>query len=163
MTIADWGGIVGGVAAILGALVAIWQAFSARNARRDAEAASARAAQRADDAAAAFHRMASAQETLAAASRPSAWGDAKRLGGDVWSIRNTSGRAVVLARVEASPPDAQPLLEVGGALPRVMPPGDILEFAARARLGLGIRIVTLFWHFADETEDSMHDSKRPLR
>jgi hypothetical protein len=159
MTVADWGGIVGGIAAILGALVAIWQAVSARNARDQAEKAS----RRADETAAALQRMAAAQESLALASRPSAWGDAKFLGGDAWSIRNTSGRAVVLLRVETSPAEAQPLLEVGGALPRVMPAGDILEFAARARLGLGFRIVTLFWHFADETEGSMHDSKRTLR
>jgi hypothetical protein len=163
MTLADWGGIVGGIAAIVGAVVAIGQAVSARRARRDAEAASARASQQADKAALAFERMASAQEALATASRPSAWGAPQSLGGDVWSIRNSSGRAIVLLRLETSPPEAQPLLEVGSALPCKLPPGDILEFAARSRLGLNIKIFTLVWHFADEPGNAIHESKRTLR
>lgn len=163
MTIADWGGIVGGAAGIIGGGVAVWQAVSARGARRDAQAASADAATRAGEANEALHRMAAAQESIATASRPSAWGVPAALGGDVWAIRNSSGRPIVLLRVEASPAEAQPLLEIGGTLPRQFPPGDLLEFAAHARLSLSVRIITLVWHFADEPESETHDSQRTLR
>lgn len=163
MNIADWGGIAGGVAGIIGGIVAIWQAFVARKARQEAQTASADAAARASEANAALHRMATAQESIATASRPSAWGVPTSLGGDVWAIRNSSGRPIVLLRVEASPAETQPLLEIGGTLPRQLPPGDLLEFAARARLSLSIRIITLVWHFADEPESETHDSQRTLR
>jgi hypothetical protein len=163
MSIADWGGVIGGEAGVIGGGVAIWQAVSARGAQRDARAASADAAARAGEATEALHRMAAAQESIATASRPSAWGVPMALGSDVWAIRNSSGRTIVLLRVEASPAGAQPLLEIGGPLPRQFAPGDLLEFAARARFGLSIRIITLVWHFADEPENETHDSQRTLR
>lgn len=163
MSIADWGGIVGGAAGIIGGGVAVWQGVSARGARRDAQAASTEAAARASEATAALHRMATAQESIATASRPSAWGVPKSLGGDAWVVRNSSGRSVELLRVDASPPEAQPLLETRGTLPRQLAPGDLLEFAAGARLGFNIRIITLVWHFADESENEIHDSQRTLR
>jgi len=163
MSIADWGGIVGGAAGIIGGGVAVWQGVSARGARRDAQGASAEAAARAREANAAMHRMAAAQESIATASRPSAWGVPVSLGGDVWAIRNSSGRPIVLLRVDASPTEAQPLLQIGGALPRQLPPGDLLELAAHARLSLSVRIITLVWHFADEPESETHDSRRTLR
>ncbi|WP_292708587.1 hypothetical protein [Microbacterium sp. 67-17] len=162
MDVAEWSGMAGGVAGLVGGGVAIWQGISARAARRDAEAASAEAAVLAAEANAALHRIAAAQESIATVSRPSAWGVPKSLGGDVWVIRNTSGRPIDLATVEVSPERAQALLEIDGELPRQFPSGDLLEFAARARNGLSIRTFTLVWHFADEPESETHSSVRTL-
>jgi hypothetical protein len=162
MIIPDWGALLGGIAGVVGGGVAIRQAFAARKARTDAQAASAHAAAQASEANAALHRMAKAQESIATASRPNAWGLPRLLGGDGWMIRNSSGHDIVLLRVESSPRDAHALLEIDGELPRKVPAGALLEFAVRTRLNLSIPIIMLVWHFANEPESVIHTSQRTL-
>lgn len=76
MKINDVIGLIGGVAAIAGAVVAIWQAIDARRARDEAKRSSVDAASLAEQSNAAWQRIASAQEIVAQAHRPKAWGEA---------------------------------------------------------------------------------------
>ncbi|MBO3664071.1 hypothetical protein [Microbacterium stercoris] len=155
-------GLIGGVAALLGAGAAFWQAGEARKARRDAEAAGTEAAARAAEATSALNRMAAAQEDVAFASRPEAWGVPKPHSGDLWLVRNSSKRPMILERIEARPTQAQQLLEVEGDLPREIRAGELVEFLARARYTLAIRTITIVWRFADEDDAPEHRSTRSL-
>ncbi|MEV8167973.1 hypothetical protein AB0O70_08585 [Microbacterium paraoxydans] len=160
MKINDVIGLIGGVAAIAGAVVAIWQAIDARRARDEAKRSSVDAASLAEQSNAAWQRIASAQEIVAQAHRPKAWG-VPRLGlGDLWAIRNTSERTIVVDRIDAKPEAAQPLLQVHEALPQKFRAGELLEFYARARHSLAIRTITIVWRF--DGEDQTHDSARTL-
>jgi hypothetical protein len=151
--------LVGGIAAVIGAGVAIWQAIDARRARNEARRSSDAAARVAAESAAAWQSIAESQKAVALAHRPKAWSEAKRGTGDLWNVRNTSERAINVARIDVTPPNAAPLLRVEGSLPRRFKRGELLEFYAEALMGLSIRIVTIIWRFDDE-EGPLHDSPR---
>lgn len=157
----DWIGIVATLAATLAAGAAFVQASQARRARADAQAAGRETAKLAAEANSAWNRIADAQETVAHAHRPKAWGPLKGGSGDLWVIRNTSERPITLHRIEVTPAEAHPLLEVDGDLPRTFKAGQQLQLWARTRLGLGIRGITLVWCFADE-DGPTHTSARAL-
>lgn len=114
----DWIGIVATLAATLAAGAAFVQASQARRARADAQAAGRETAKLAAEANSAWNRIADAQETVAHAHRPKAWGPLKGGSGDLWVIRNTSERPITLHRIEVTPAEAHPLLEVDGDLPQ---------------------------------------------
>lgn len=160
MDIGDIVGLIGGGAAILGAGVASWQAIEARRARDEAKRSSAEAAALAERSNAAWQRIADAQEVVAQAHRPKAWGVLKRGTGDLWTIRNTSERAIIVDRIDVKPEPAQPLLQVDEALPHQFRAGELLEFFARARHSLTIRTINIVWRFVGE--DETHDSSRAL-
>jgi len=151
------GGAVVGVAA---AAAAFWQAREARKSRLAAEKSSEEAAALAAESNAAWKSIAESQKVVAQAHRPKAWGVTKRGTGDLWTIRNTSERAILVERIDVKPDSAQPLLEVDGELPRIFRAGELLEFYARARMSLSIRTVTIVWRF--DGEDLQHDSTRSL-
>jgi hypothetical protein len=161
MDMADWIGIIGAVAAILAAVAAFVQARQARRARADAQAAGRETAALAAEANSAWRRIADAQEIVAQAHRPKAWGVPKGGSGDLWVIRNTSERPITLDRIDVLPTEASSLLELDGDVPRLFRAGEQLHFWARARLALSIRSITLVWRFADE-DGATHDSERTL-
>jgi len=152
-------GLVGGIAALIGAGVAIWQAVDARHARDEARQSSEEAAEVAAESVAAWKSIAESQKVVALAHRPKAWSEAKRGSGDLWTVRNTSERPLSVLRIDVTPDNAAPLLRVEGSLPRRFKPGELLELYAEARLGLSIRIVTIVWRFDDE-DGPLHDSPR---
>jgi len=161
MDMGDVAGLIGGGAAVAGAGVAIWQAIDARRARDEARESSAEAAALAADSNASWQRIATAQEIVAQAHRPKAWGVPKRGQGDLWTIRNTSERAIVVERIDVKPEGAaESLLEVDGVIPRLFRAGELLEFMAHARLTLSIRTITIVWRF--DGDDAIHDSSRTL-
>jgi type II secretory pathway pseudopilin PulG len=151
--------IVSALAAVAGAVVAFWQALSARRDRKSAQASSADAAARAAEAQASWSRIADAQEAIAAAQRPSAWGAINDKSGNLWTLRNTSGRAIIVATVLATPERAQPLLG-GTHVPVRVQPGKYLDVYADSRLGLSVRRVRIVWHF--DGEEVTHESDRDL-
>lgn len=160
MDTGDVVGLISGIAAIAAAGVAIWQALEARRARDEAKESSAEAAALAEKSNTAWQRIADAQEVVAQAHRPKAWGVPKQGSGDLWTIRNTSERAIVVERIEVKPTDAQPLLELEGSLPAQFRAGELLELFARSRYTLAIRSITIIWRFEQEPET--HDSTRTL-
>ena len=151
---------VSAVAALVGAGVAVWQAVSARHDRKAAQAASADAARTAAEAQTSWSRIADSQEVMAKAQRPSAWGAIKYHSGDLWTLRNTSGRSIAVINVATTPPNAGSLLRTEPTVPAMIDPGEHLDLYASARLGLAIRRVRIVWRFADE--DDLHDSDRDL-
>jgi len=153
-------GLISGIAAIAAAGVAIWHALDARRARDEAKKSSAQAAALAEKSNAAWQRIADAQEVVAQAHRPKAWSVPKPGSGDLWTIRNTSERAIIVDRIDVKPADAQPLLEVENPLPGRFRAGELLELFARSRYTLAIRMITIVWRFEDESES--HSSTRTL-
>ena len=154
--------IIGIAVALAAAAFAGWQAWEAGKARREAQQSGADAAARAHEANAALSSIAAAQLAIAKAHRPSAWGDLKKLAGDGWAIRNTSGRAIVLRRVEIDPVDAQTLLHVTLPFPQTLSNGGIFQFSIGSRITLRATKVTLVWHFSDEPATDEHSSERLL-
>lgn len=160
MDTGDLVGLISGIAAIAAAGIAIWQALDARRARDEAKKSSTEAAALAEKSNTAWQRIADAQEVVAQAHRPKAWGVPKRGSGDLWIIRNTSERTILVDRIDVRPADAQPLLEVENSLPSRFRAGEILELFARSRYTLAIRSITIVWRFEQELET--HESTRTL-
>jgi hypothetical protein len=104
--------------------------------------------------------MAAAQESLALASRPSAWGAAKRLAYDRWAFRNTSGRSIVLEGVRVEPGNAAALLSIDVTLPHEFRAGELMQLSTERRSDLSVEKLTLVWRFSDET--LKHDSDRTI-
>ncbi len=151
---------VSAAAALVGAGVAIWQAVSARRDRKAAQVSSADAAARAAEAQASWSRMANAQEAIAEAQRPSAWGESRHAGGDLWTVRNSSGRPITVVDVVTTPRNAGPLLRVEPKLPARVAAGKFLDLFASPRLGLAVRRVRIVWRFSDQ--DATHNTDRDL-
>lgn len=153
--------LLGGSAALVGAGVAIWQAIDARRARNEARQASSEAAALAAESNAAWNSIAESQKVVAQAHRPKAWSTTKHHSGDLWTIRNTSERPIVVESLVATPENTQTLLEPEGIIPRSFKAGELLEFYARSRFTLSIRKVTLVWRFEGE-DGHAHNSERTL-
>lgn len=134
LTASDWIAVGAALFAGVSAGVAIWQARSAAASGREAGVV--------------LERAAAAQEQIAQAMRKSAWG-VPRLRGGEWSVRNSSGQAMVVHRVDVDPPRFANLLEVDGTLPLVVASGDLLHFTAEERFSARVRKVTIVWSFVD--------------
>ncbi|MFE7845922.1 hypothetical protein ACFUTX_12120 [Microbacterium sp. NPDC057407] len=150
-----------GCGAILAAIAAFAQAREAKKARAAAQAAGRETAVLAAEANRAWTRIADAEEIVAQSHRPKAWGPLKGGAGDLWVIRNTSERPIMLERIDVVPKEATPLFELDVELPKLFRAGEQLQFWARSRYALSIRTITLHWEFADENGPA-HDSERTL-
>lgn len=142
----DWIAIMAAAAAVGSALVAVWQARSAARSGREAGAL--------------LERAVAAQERMAETMRKNAWGVPKFRAGE-WSVRNSSGRAMRVHRVDVDPPQFAALLTVEGDLPLVVASGDMLHFTTAARVSAAVRKITIVWGFLD-SDGTEYSSVRTL-
>lgn len=159
------------IAAAGAAAVAWWQAIVAGQRRADAEAASARAATARDEAVSAQRGAATsladanliAQEALDAqrlSQRPP-WGNVEPIDDSRYRIPNTSGRTLVVTKLDADPGGNIHLFEAVG-VPAIIRHGDSVVFFAMTggqtvTTGNG---VTIEWHPEGEPQLSTIDTRR---
>ena len=161
----DWPLILSAGAALasfVAAAVAISQAATAARQARFSQAASEEAGRRAQEANDALARYAAAQESIALAQRPNAWGAPTPVSGTQWAIRNSSGREMVVHAVEVTPNNAQRFLRIEQSLPLQLRAGGFLRFDVDRRMGIAVDVFTIVWAFADDPQGRRHRSERLL-
>jgi hypothetical protein len=161
----DWGLIVTAIAtsAVASAVIAITQAMSARRSERDAvdarnESRSARdeSVRLAGEANAAFRRSADATEKLAALeeekSKPPIWSGPRHVTGDLYQMVNTSGRSIVVDRIEIEPDEAAQWFSWEANGKAEFAYGDSFDFMTTRKIHPRVRRIDIHWRYADEVD-----------
>jgi len=148
------------------AVATIVQARVAVAARQDAETARDEAQRVASEATDAFKRQAAAleksNELKEAETRLPAWSGPKWVSGERYSMTNTTGRRVKVARFDVQPDDAARFLHIDGNDDRTYDYGDSFDYIALKASGIRPKKLTIFWHYADEPADDLSQFIVPL-
>lgn len=161
-----------GVAAMASAVVAIAQAVKASTAEKRAETAQIAAEAARDESAAmagkataAFIRQAEALELSNKMKldelRPPDW-MVVHINNQLYGARNTSGRSILVDRIEVAPEDASGRVRFGLQPDGVYAPGDRVEFMHSRVNGRNAHKFTIFWRFIDAPDSGLNECIVPL-
>lgn len=81
------------------------------------------------------------------------WADAEHVSGDLFTLRNSSTRDVVVTAVEADPAQKAGLLRFRHEFPRTIYAGDSLGVLVGERYSLSRPDVVIVWRFVDADEE----------
>ena len=146
-------GSIGAVTGIGALAVAI---LGERRASKSAKSA-ANSAQSAERAAAALEHSNAFAESQAQPDNAKI-GDAIWVFGDLFQIKNETGRSIQIEQLLAVPSERIALLRPKHALPQEVGPNETFEFYAESRVSLARPDVQLMWRWSDE--DETHTTNR---
>lgn len=164
---------VAALAAFAAAIVAIVQARSARrseldaiDARNEARAARDESARLAGEANTEFRRSADATERLAAMeeerSKPPIWSGPRYVSGDLYQMVNTSGRSIVIGRIEIDPEEAAEWFSWEGNGKPSYDFGDSFDFMTPKKVYPRVRRIDIHWRYADSVDEHLNVFIVPL-
>lgn len=163
---------VAGLAAVTSAVVAIVQAVKASKAEERASTAQVAAELARDEstalakkATAAFIRQAEALELSNRLKQdelmPDDW-TIVHINNQLYGARNTSGRNLLVDRVEVAPENASGRVHFGLQPDGVYAPGDRVEFMHSRVMGRNAHKFTIFWRYLDEPDSELNECIVPL-
>lgn len=108
----------------------------------------------------AFKRQAAALEKSIelneAELRPPAWTGPTFVSGQMFAMTNSSGRTIKVSHFDVQPDGTEGLVRLDAAQDGIYNYGDSFDFMAMKVMGPRPKKLTIFWHYADETDEELN-------